>query len=184
MSEPIAGHYEGYRLFKVVGGRLFSIVKRYEYVPGVNVATCHAGQKHDVPATGCWCGIWLYHHQARAWDQFEADLTPTRTTAPGNISGAYGDFGSDDDEEPGAVLGKVRGGGKAIMGDDGARVAQVEIVGLVTDDPEPFEPLLAHYGIEAIPPTPMTRAWIAGGRRQHGDARDPGRGCGHRAVHR
>ena len=58
------------------------------------------------------------------------------------------------------MLGKVHGGGKAITGDDGARVAQVEIVTLVTADPEPLAPLLDHYGIEAIPPTPKTRAWI------------------------
>ena len=159
MSELIAGRYEGFRLFMVAGARLYSIARQYEYEPGVNVATCHTGKKHDAPARGCLCGFWLYHRQARAWDQFETDLTPIRQSTSGIVSSVYGDFGLED-EQPGAVLGKVHGGGKAITGDDGARVAQVEIVTLVTSEPEALAPVLHHYGIEAIPPAPKTRGWI------------------------
>ena len=47
MSEPIAGTYEGFRLFQVDGHRLESIAQRFTYEPGLNRAMCLAGEKHD-----------------------------------------------------------------------------------------------------------------------------------------
>ncbi len=72
MSEPIAGTYEGFRLFQVDGHRLESIAAHFTYEPGVNHAVCLAGEEHDPPAKGCSCGFWLYHHQHRAREQFKA----------------------------------------------------------------------------------------------------------------
>jgi hypothetical protein len=158
MSDPelTVDHYNGFRLFQVDGHRLESISAHFTYAPGLNHAVCLAGEKHDPPAKGCYCGFWLYHHQHRARDQFKAELQPSGpVTAYG-----YGDFGDHEDEVPGVVLGKVKGGGRAILGDDGARVAKVKVVALVTDNPIVFTPVLQHYVIGAVPPTPSTRGWI------------------------
>ena len=48
-----------------------------------------------------------------------------------------------------------------MMGDDGARVATVKVVALVTDNPSVFTLVLEHYGIGAVQPTPFTRGWIS-----------------------
>ena len=149
MSEPIPGNYEGYRMFQVVGNRLHSIAKDYEYVPGVNVAMCASRRTHDkIPAKGCGCGFWLYHREYRARRQFSDDLAPPARTG---IYGAYGDFG-DDEVEPRYVLGKVNGGGHAIIGSDGCRVAEVKVEALVTEEPQAFADVLEFYGIDAIAP--------------------------------
>ena len=157
MSEPIAGTYEGYRLFEVGGHRLMSISQPFTYKPGVNHAVCNLKKEHDPPAKGCLCGFWLYHQQHRARDEFKAELQPSRPLTPAT---GYGDFGDEEDQVPDVVLGKVKGGGRAIIGDDGARVATVKVVALVTDKPIVFAPVLEHYGIGTVPPTPFTRGWI------------------------
>ena len=159
MNDPelIASTYQGYRLFMVDGHRLGSIFAPFMFEPGRNFATCHAGEEHDPPGMNCKCGFWLYHHQHRARAQFQVELEPPR---PANTATVYGDFGDAEDEIPDVVLGKVEGGGRAIVGDDGARVAMVKVVALVTDNATVFTSVLDHYGIPAVPPTPMTRGWI------------------------
>ena len=102
------------------------------------------------------CGFWLYHLQHRAREQFKAHLEP-RPVTPAT---GFGDFGDEEDQVPDVVLGKVKGWGRTIEGDDGVRVATVKVVALVTDNPIVFTPVLEHYGIGAVPPTPFTRGWI------------------------
>jgi hypothetical protein len=156
MNEPIAGHYEGFRMFHLAGDHLCSISGGYEYEPGVNQATCRATSKkqvHEPPVRGCGCGFWLYHREHRARLQFGHELAPVPRSGVGSV---YGDFG----EAYEFVLGKVLGGGKAIVGHDGCRVAQVRIVALVTDTPSAFVNVLRHYGIEAIQPAMTTTAWV------------------------
>lgn len=146
MSEPIADHYVGFRVFGARGHELTSHAVDYVYEPGVNIAACHSDKTHEPPVRRCGCGFWLYHTEWRARAQFG------ETTVM-----AYGDFG---DEPTHKVLGKVLGGGRAIVGDDGARVAECRIVALITDTPAPFSGVLDHYGIEALDPVSITTAWI------------------------
>jgi hypothetical protein len=151
VSELIAGTYDGFRMFFARDGRLYSIAKEYEYVPGLNVATCHANNKHEkIPAKGCGCGFWLYHTEYQARDRFDDHLKPPPSRR--GVYNTFGDFGEDDDGRPCYVLGKVVGGGLAIVGSDGCRAEQVRIVALVTNDPDAVPGPLAYYNIGTVAP--------------------------------
>lgn len=172
--EPVAAHYDGYRVFEVVVDRLRSFAADYEYTPGVNLARCREGTRGrsrkdrylvndpgspsgtrveeatvqdahgPIPAPGCGCGFWLYHTEEQASAQFRAQLDR------GGVrhGAAYGDFGGASR----FVLGKVTGGGLAIIGTDGARVAELRIDALVTTLPEAFVGVSGYYGIGTVGP--------------------------------
>ena len=115
MSDLQVGALRGFRLFRTgLDGSLGSYSADYYWSPGPNEAACHdKRQRHDVPATACGCGFWIYNDLRRCALTFRSELLATRD--------GHNRYFDGFEPRPRAILGQARGWGRVLEGESGWR---------------------------------------------------------------
>lgn len=156
------GVIEGYRVFRPEREFLRSLNQSYVWEPGTNEALCLSSDKpvkawkngsegrvrveldqHGrIPSPICNCGFWFYRDPETTWKNYGSPPPQTGTSSSFYLWPM--DVGP-------RLLGKMRGWGRVIEGDQGWRSEFASLVALLTDEPEKYEAIIDRYELAVEP---------------------------------